>query len=243
MKRILALIFALLMLCACAKTEAPNQTEQKEAVQEEVVTEKEEVKSENILTLTQSSFVNDGVKVVYPQVSEENKNVPFEEINKTLKEGALTILDNYDKTVDGVVIEANYEVTCLGDSSISVAFNGYGNAPGAAHPNNHFYTVNVDITNGKKLGLGSFVTDVDRLVEYMKDKDIQIVIEGDDTKFPLNDIFDYDRIVECDNGESGIHSYITETALGISFEVPHALGDFMKFELPIDELKAEGLVA
>lgn len=40
-----------------------------------------------------------------------------------------------------------------------------------------------------------------------------------------------------EQNELGIYTYITNDSLGISFEVPHAIGDHAEFEISLSELQ------
>ena len=164
-----------------------------------------------------------------------------------LKAEALSVLGFYESSND-VSLDITYEIPWQSQRILSVQYAGVGNAKGAAYPLNLFYTVNINIDKGTKLKLKDFVKIDNNLVDIF----MNFKVQDPETNQASASAFDYilntytaeDLIRYFEGADSSYQnsaftfSYLTEDAIGISIEVPHAVGEHMEIELMYQDIKS-----
>ncbi len=241
MKKILAVVFAVLLIGnGCASQVEKNAEGQEEYTQLiDNATDITELQTDIYIKNTyadiaEMEYIQDNIKIVYPQFIEEASMLDCDKINDLIRSGALSIIDTYDKDrLDDLFLEIEYEIAIKTEDVISIKFFGYGDLKGTAHPNRHFYTINVALHEAKKLCLEDFV-DTEDLAAVIKDKNMSFCMHENDSlvsTYYVNELLDFEKLSDCDKTGSEMFSYLTETTVGISFAVPHALGDYKKAEI------------
>ncbi len=183
------------------------------------------------LTETET-YAKGSIVIQYPRFTDQNKAV-----NKLIRTAALSILEQYEGSIDQLALPVRYEVKREGDPLISVTFSGMGYVLHAAHPNNHFYTVNVEPSGKKKIALKDIVVIDDAFVQKVRAafQNLEPTIAEH-----FNNISDQDlkaALLTSDMGDFQTYSYYTADSLGLSFSAPHVLGDFVNIELKYSDIK------
>ncbi len=246
MKKILAALFAVLLMgsgCASQGEHAqPTDNATEALVKATDITElqTDTYKKNTYADITEVEYVKDNIKIVYPQFIKKASLSDRGKVNELIRSGALSIIDTYDKNrLDDLFLEAEYEIALKTDDVISIKFFGYGNLKGAAHPNRHFYTINVDLHEAEKLCLEDFI-DSEDLAAVIKDKNMSFEMRENESlvyTYYVNELLDFEKLSGCDKPGSEMYSYLTKTSLGISFPTPHALGDYKKAEVDYGDLE------
>ncbi|OPJ56102.1 PdaC/SigV domain-containing protein [Clostridium chromiireducens] len=188
------------------------------------------------------------VRITYPQISGLSDETKLKAINKLLEEEALDILSGYlqdDPKLKNLTLDINYEVKLKNNKYFSVAYSGYGNVKGTAHPLSLFYTTNINVENARGMRLVDYA-DVMNILKKLKDTTTVKVVSSEEevaeaqknALVEMNDgellsiLKDSDFRVE--NGkiiipEKGGYSYMEENNIVISLPVSHAIGDHAEF--------------
>jgi len=209
-----------------------------------------QVSNNGVYDITQSSYVDKGIKIVYPQITGLSDTNKQKKINDLIKKDALKVLDYYKNVGEEVSLDINYDIKLKGTNLLSIQYSGVGNIKGAAYPKNMFYTTNVDMNNVNKVKLADFVNINEDFVKEFKegkyvawDTELNSAIE-----LIKEDIKSYNLVNEFKNADSmgeentsNSFSYFTKDSLGISIGVAHALGDHAEFEIKYQDLKDNGL--
>lgn len=183
---------------------------------------------------------NDRITVRYPQIININNHDKQMDLNKMIKERAYGYLDNYTtEEMETFTLDINYNVTLKSEQFLSIQFSGYTFDEGAAHPNDIFYTINIDMNKSIALQLKDMVDIDEEFVAKFKEGELQSTIS--EQKGILNERSDDEWIrllKDADSRQSGISSYLTNRSLGISVEVPFVVGNHAELEIIYDEIKA-----
>ena len=210
------------------------------------------------------TYAEAGIQIDYPQMRNLGDPAKESAINEMIKDEALKILLCYqlEEAESKVNLEVAFKVTWQGKGLLSVQYSGYGYVEGAAHPNQLFYTTNINLISGKTFRLADVVV-IDRAFvdqfrggELVSGAEEEAVI--DELKAALQDYLSFStddddlmaRFHKADfSGDATtaaaggvvdraeIYSYFTEDSLGISIQVPHALGDYARYELQYSDIE------
>ena len=227
---LLALIMAL-QLCACSNINNVQLQQEENPVTE--VTGKES--SLNLREIEKQHYSADNISIYFPCFAAAEKN-KADEINKMVKEYALTILDKY-KDERQVTLDINSTVKYLSDDFLSIVFDGYSYVDDAPYPVSEFYSLNIDLAEMKRVGISDVVridNDLFALIENGKfaavNPEQKAILDDYDQQQLLADLAD------ADYGDKGIYSYFTKDAVGISLSTLHVLGDHAEFECNYDDI-------
>ena len=129
---------------------------------------------------------------------------------------------------------------------LSVVFEGMANFKTAAHPIHYFSSLNIDTNDGRLI----FLSDVYILNEYFAAVVRKNFIEQGLDRFGSEMISGVEELALSDNiilaeslyqadkpNGSGIYSFMTDTALGISIPLSFALGNHFEVMICYDDLK------
>lgn len=198
--------------------------------------------------INSKTYNKNKVKITYPQISGLSDETKLKAINKLLEEEALDILSGYlqdDPKLKNLTLDINYDVKLKNNKYFSVAYSGYGNVKGTAHPLSLFYTTNINVENARGMRLVDYA-DVMNILKKLKDTTTVKVVSSEEevaeaqknALVEMNDgellsiLKDSDFRVE--NGkiiipEKGGYSYMEENNIVISLPVSHAIGDHAEF--------------
>lgn len=194
-----------------------------------------------------SKYSYKDINVIYPSIKGLESGDTQKVINELLKEEALSLVTIMEKNKDVLNYELDYSVVFQDNNFMSIIFTGYRYMDGAPYPVDVFYSTNVDLHNAKKLVLGDMVlideNFVNLYIQYLG------VDKGDEMK---NFACEYlVNSLSTDNLEEGfakadmlygssvyVYSYFTGIDIGLSWEVPHSVGDHVEVEIPIEILSS-----
>ena len=174
------------------------------------------------------------VSIKYPVLNSNEMNLSS--VNELIKQTALSGF-NEDEEVEQQ-IDIDYEVIFYNNEFISIAFTGLANTITAAHPNNIFYTLNIDIKKGTKITLTDVYNIDNNFIEIYKSEfkrqinpEIAMYLENYTDK-ELKEMLN-----NADKANDGMFSYYTDTTIGISLPTIFAIGNYSKIEINRDLLK------
>jgi hypothetical protein len=205
--------------------------------------------SSNIYDVKENNYeeTNDKIfcNIEYPSISGLNDQENQKKINTILKNEALKILNYYTDSFGFTELTIGYQITLSNKSILSIQFSGTGNVDNAAHPNNLFYTVNIDIQEGTKLRLNDIVEIDSDFVDKLYNGDFKALWpeQGEYISYySKNEMLKYLKDADSlDNigseNQSDVFSYFTSDGLGISIPVSHSIGDHAEFEIKYSDLK------
>lgn len=207
--------------------------------------EVDEKKSKIEIITNKYSYNDENIYILYPSISGLDREKDENSINELIKYEAMSYIYPLEDIGEGLFYSLDFEVKYQSDSLISIAYYGSTFSEGASYPIDVFFTTNIDLTSGKKLSLSDLVLIDDSFVELYLSK---ICEESEDEL----SMYAYQYIQQSysqDELESGfkqadstygksryIFSYFTGDSIGISWEVPHAVGDHVETEISFDKL-------
>lgn len=183
-------------------------------------------------------YVDNNVKIIYPQIFKSDMNTIDNMINDRIKNEALSVLSEYESDMQDVSLDIRYEIALMNDKNLSIIFKGEGCAVGANHNNKHFYTLNLDLESSKKMYLNELV-DTNRLFDFIIKKNYAFTMYDDFESMDMycvNDFIQFEQISNCDYHDSEMCSYFTEDLIGISIPVPYAIGGHKEIEIPLGDI-------
>lgn len=162
-------------------------------------------------------------------------------------------LYNNDYTLQG--IDFDYKITLHDANYFSVTFEGLYNNRAAAHPTNYFNSLTIDTKSCERVILSDLYHIDMKFVELLIEKYKEQIRTGlgeklglaldeipesvEDELSSLDDELLLESLLQADkNGNYGFFSFLTDTALGISVPVKHAVGDHFEVMIKYDELNS-----
>jgi len=152
------------------------------------------------------------------------------------------------------VLDVNYTVTRNDSKYLSIVFEGFFNYKNAAHPINYFNSLIIDIENENIINLSDlFIVDINFITIVRQTFKEQIRnglaerndVSVDDISEVVEDGMSYlsdeellETLKKSNIGNNyGFNSYLTETQLGISIPLSHAVGDHFEILVSYDKLE------
>ena len=196
------------------------------------------VKSEGVVidkNIITEEYKEDRINIYYPQIENVDKS-----INDLIKKETLNGLKYYEEK-ENLTLDINYDIKLLSDDYISIVYSGIGYIQGTAHPNNIFYTTNINLKDVKKTRLTDIVTIdedfLDLLRKSAKEQLPDAIYEsfsttsfGDNEKL-LKYLKNSDKLELNSEEQFDTFSYMTDDKIGISLPVSHAIGDYIEIEI------------
>jgi hypothetical protein len=188
-------------------------------------------------TLTENSN-NNNISIKYPQLISDVKD--FSKTNQLINDTIKDYLKyEYGDNYTDLMLDVDYQTTLSNSSLISIVFEGLGNVSTAAHPNNIFFSLNINLKDSMRLRLQDiYAVDNEFTNTVMTNLSQQTSTEISDyvTKNSKNGLAAL--LINADSSESNIYSYLTDNQLGISFSVPHAAGDHVEALINYEDIKS-----
>jgi len=251
---IFTLIILLLFVTGCSKNvESPvdnitNTEIDMESQNYDEMNEPED-RLEQIEIVSNSFNYNDGdIVITYPSLSGVKDTSHERKINEILKNEVLSYLQPIDEISDGQYYEIAYEIMVYNDKVLSVVYTGSGYSDGAAYPIDVFFSTNIDLVNEKKMKLDDLISDKEELLKAFKsvlnqENDDEItrvsydyILQNYDDESILNGFNEADETYGLGRY---IYSYLTADSIGISWEIPHVIGDHVEIEIPIEPISED----
>ncbi len=195
-----------------------------------------------------ASFSQDEISIDYPQIRGLGDSAREQTINDYIKNDiwnsqvAETIGAYKDIDMDVTLsVDMGYKVTLSTDKLLSIAYTGSAYVEGAAHPNNYFYGVTIDLENAVRLKLSDVTSIDEQLVENLRTSAnnqqwFENVVENSAVREEsrhLQDGDDHFPIWILQN-EKDKNFCLTPDALVVSVYISHAAGDYTLLEIPGD---------
>ncbi|MGI5837198.1 MAG: PdaC/SigV domain-containing protein [Chloroflexota bacterium] len=196
--------------------------------------------SEAIYDLVPDGVAGVNVTLNYPQLSNLADSDKQNRINDLIRTVALEIMKPYEGDEENLSLNVDYEVKYKSPDLLSIQYVGLANVQGAAHPNNLYCTTNIDLKAERQLTLGDVVTVNDEFVKqflsgkytpYSSSLNLQSKGALEEALASL----DHQTLLESFKQPS-TQFYFTDTSLGVSVEVAHALGDHLEMEIGYETL-------
>lgn len=149
-------------------------------------------------------------------------------------------------------MDVDYTVTRYDANYFSVTFDGWFYRQYAAHPINYFQSLTIDLEKGEPVVLTDLYdlnTDFVQLVRQKYQEQVRTGLAErvgssiEDLKVEDAALSDFDDetyvtfLGHADQEDSGYHSFLTDTSLGLSVTLPHAIGDHFEVLIPYEELE------
>jgi len=182
----------------------------------------------------------ENIIIKYPQIIDMNNANKNALINELIKGNALKSLSFYNTETDLYSLDISYKIELYTTELISIVFSGVGYVKDGAYPNRIFYTVNIDLNKCKVLVLTDRININTSFIEEL----IKPNTEYDEYKnHQLNYLEnlnqdDLIKWLQDTDKSSGFYSYYTKDSLGISFPIPHSIGDHVELEISYDVLES-----
>lgn len=194
----------------------------------------------------ETKYIEGEITIKYPQITNLGDDNRQKKINKILKAEAISVLGFYEGSND-VSLDISYKIPWQSPRIISVQYSGVGNTKDAAYPFNLLYTININVDNGSKLTLKDFIEIDNNFVNSFRN----FIVKDPENNQASASAFDYilntysveDLIRYFEGADSSYEnsaftfSYFTKDSIGISIEVPHAVGDHLEVELKYEDIK------
>ena len=248
---LIALCMGTLTSCNIEKAEGGIEKENVQVKNESAIGEKVEgiEKFENInYKINDAKYVEKKVIIRYPQISHLNNDIKEERLNEFIKNEALQVLNVYGGNMDKLSLEIEYKIKWCDMDFLSIVYSGVGYVEGAAHPNNLFYTSNINIGNEKKMRLTDCVIIDNNLVDAFRKYKAENAGANEAPAAALEYIlenYSADDLIKCFNNADSSYevspftfSYLTKNYLGISMEVPYVAGGHIEVEIPLQDIVA-----
>ena len=252
---VILLVFIVLISTSCnnAKDKKPNILPKEQSKTETVKGSLNDFDASESrkLEVTKQKYVKKEVEIYYPQVAGLNNSNNQKKINEIIKNEALKAMNYYDGDYSDLSLKIDYKILFNSTNLLSIQYSGLGYVKGAAHPNNLFFTTNINVKKGNRFRLKDIVNIDEDFVTKFKGGKFKAKIPNhmyEINTFPVSKWKkSFDNGDSLDNigteNHSDTFSYLTRDSLGISIGVSHAAGDHGEFEIKYqdiaDNLKAE----
>lgn len=190
-------------------------------------------------TILTKTYKDKDIVIRYPQIVNLDNTNKQRKINSIIKSEALKVLNYYKGDENNTSLEINYNIKLNNGRLLSIIYSGAGYVKGSAHPNNLFYSTNINVDNGTTIRLSNIVNINKTFIEKLKEKNTN-------TAGVFDNFTDEELIKMLVNGDSldsigtesqtDVFSYFTKDSLGVSLSVPHAIGDHVEFYIKYKDI-------
>jgi hypothetical protein len=201
------------------------------------------------LDIEDTAYLSGAISIKYPQVINNTDTARKSAMNDLIAGIALRDLQQIENDSELTDYEVTYTVTYNSPEILSVYFNGYSNYRTAAHPNQFFYTVTIDVAKQKAVTLSELVSINPDLLEaliggkysavgYDMTEEYAASIKDYLGDMKTNPDYWLEKLKNADKVGYSAASYLTPDALVVSIPVPHVMGDHIEIALNYKDLAA-----
>lgn len=173
------------------------------------------------------------IRLSFPQIKDLKDKSLQNKINKLIKDTVFTDIERNLESEEYVDYYANYTTMWSTNKVLSLSFYGNFDIQGAAHPNNVFYTLNIDMATGKQIILpdlvnvnNNFITLFINKAKFLAEP---VLLNSEELSFIKDDIFNIEHLQYYFGKHSNF--YFTSTELVFSITTYHQIGDYSLFSL------------
>lgn len=138
------------------------------------------------------------------------------------------------------LVDLTCRYACKSDEVHSIIFEGLINYKTAAYPTNAFFTVNFDPETGKDVSFTDNYTVNEEMYDIFVESSIESITNRSGGEYPeeFNNFSQTLCSFEKFSGEyATMWYYYTDEAVGMSYSVPHVLGDHFETEISYEKLE------
>lgn len=175
------------------------------------------------------SYSNSLIQINYPQFQTQQEN--YQAINEEIAAAIpayVTATCGEDR--EGLTLEMDYSVYTHQGKWLSVVFEGLLNVSSATHPSNQLFSLNFDLTTGKRATLNDMIPADSTTIEKLRNA-YPPVDEKTEWLQGISDEELLELLKSSDSLFGDTYSYISSEGLHISLPAPHAIGDHVEFLL------------
>ena len=258
MNRILAIIFSLIVslpLVGCMVQKKPPLSDDSSMSAASETSNRLQGEAKDCFYLVEESAEN-LISVQVPIVTTANAL----EINRCIKEQVYnelqnwllpdkcslkeseTSISNIDKRMEPSEYSTQYlhisgKITFKNDTLVSLVFTGNQNVKSAAHPNEVFFTINVDVHTAQRVSLADVCAIDDSLyTAFLTHVNSERISRDELLSLKA---FEKEVFLEglAQEPENGFYGYFKPNYVCISYPVAYALGNHIEAEIPCKEVK------
>lgn len=186
------------------------------------------------------------IVIKYPTL----QGIGFEKSNKLIKNYILRyVSEGYGNDYSDLDLTMDYQISFENESFISIVFKGFENVKSAAHPEDLFLTLNINLKNGTKIRLFDLYTinsnfkniyfeaakkQVPESFAEVKNDWLQVVDELEKDSWYTD--WNFKHADDIYDGSIGIQSYLTPNGLGLSTPVIFAYGSHFETVIPYSNI-------
>lgn len=183
------------------------------------------------------------------EVNEFIKNQVYIELDRwlvlencDLKESETPIVNIGEKMYNGnyndYYLNVESHISFQNEHIVSIVFNGDYNQRTAVHPNDVFFTINIDLKSVKRIGF----SDVYLINDAMYNTFLRYVNSDRIPQSELISLSVFEKVAFIEGlslePSTEFYSYFTPIGVGISYPVPFALGNHIEAEIPYTEINS-----
>ncbi|MDR1364872.1 MAG: hypothetical protein LBJ32_04525 [Oscillospiraceae bacterium] len=164
----------------------------------------------------------------------ENRLLSIKEsINKIIEEHVLSYIQHAKETENLLLMHIDYIFEIINNKIISICFTGWYYMESSPYPTSLFETLNIDISNKKRLNIEDIFKVNTDLVEIIKKnaKNVSGISENDSL------LKKYNSNKMLKDIKTNVFVFLRRKSIIFSFPVIHALGDYANFEIEYKYLR------
>lgn len=178
------------------------------------------------------------IKLSFPQIKDLKDKSIQNKINKLIKN---TVFDDIESNLDPeyhIDYYADYTIQWISNKVLSLSFYGNSDIKEAPHPNNVFYTLNIDMTTGKQITLTNLINVNNNFITLFINKAKFLAnplsLDSEQLANLKNNLFNIEHLQYYFTKTSDF--YFTSTGLVFSIGTDHSIGDYSLFLLNYSDM-------
>lgn len=189
-------------------------------------------------TYRNTNHLGSKISIAYPELEQKG----YEEINAQILSFVSEIPEKlYGVSYENLQMELTYEVKRYDNQFFSVIYTGSANVQDATHPDHVFVSQTFSLSSKKMIRLEKFLSANESLAKMVFENAPKQLEPAQAEAFRETYKTEQDvmhALTGCDSfpseNTSGTWSYLTEKNVGLTFPVPHAVGDYLTVEVPVE---------
>lgn len=243
------ILLLLLGISACSANSSPGESAQAPQDKEKIVSPEQD-HSENqdfIYKIIDETYTEDGIKLVYPQLTNASNPAKSDSINKAIQRDIrqfLETLKDNGEDIGKLSLDMQYEMNGYPGKTISIEYTGISAIRGAAYPVNIYHTQNIEIENCDFLPLNTVFNIDSFFVELFKEgmyspysDDLDLEASGVNIKDEIEQLYSDEDLMNLFKNDS-TNYLLVDQGIIVSVEVPHVLGDHLEMAINYESIES-----